>query len=75
LISLSTTGPADALVHRPNILATIGIDGNTISPHSGWLKNFTIESFGYGPTTPQEFAFSPGYFAALFNLQGLEAGQ
>jgi hypothetical protein len=70
--SLSTTGPADALVQRPNILATFGIDGNTINSHSGWPKNFTIESFGYGPTTPQEFAYSPGYFAALFNLQGLE---
>lgn len=49
-----------------------GTNTNTIGPQPGWLKNFTIESFGYGPTTPQEFAFSPGYFAALFNLQGLE---
>jgi hypothetical protein len=45
---------------------------NTISPQPGWLKNLTIESFGYGPTTPQDYAFSPGYFAALYNLQGLE---
>jgi hypothetical protein len=49
-----------------------GSNTNTVSPPSGWLKNFTIESFGYGPATPQEYAFSPGYFAALFNLQGLE---
>ncbi len=25
-----------------------------------------------GPNTPQEFAYSPGYFAALYNLEGLE---
>jgi len=49
-----------------------GSDTATSSPQPGWLKNFTIESFGYSPTTPQEFAFSPGYFAALYNLQGLE---
>jgi hypothetical protein len=49
-----------------------GSNTNTISPASGWLKNFTIESFGFGPATPQEYAFSPGYFAAVFNLQGLE---
>ncbi len=47
-------------------------DTNTIDSHSGWPKNFTIESFGYGATTPREFAYSPSYFAALFNLQGLE---
>jgi len=49
-----------------------GNNTNAISPQPGWLKNFTIESFGYGPATSQEYAYSPGYFAALFNLQGLE---
>ena len=68
---LSTTVSANALVHGPNMLGTFGNDENAVSSH-GWLKHFTIESFGYGPTTPQDFAFSPGYFAALFNLQGLE---
>jgi len=45
---------------------------NTTPAQPGWLKNFTIESFGYGPNTPQEYAFSPGYYAAMYNLQGLE---
>ena len=49
-----------------------GSNANTSNPQPGWLKNFTIESFGYTPTTSQEFTFSPGYFAALYNLQGLE---
>ena len=49
-----------------------GSNTNTITPQSGWLKNFTIESFGYTLTTPQDYAYSPGYFAALYNLQGLE---
>jgi hypothetical protein len=53
-------------------IPNLAIPEDTISSHSGWLKRFTIESFGYGPTTPQEFASSPGYFAALFNLQELE---
>jgi hypothetical protein len=69
---LFTTVPADALVHGPNMLGTFGNDENAVSSHSGWLKHFTIESFGYGPTTPQDFALSPGYIAALFNLQGFE---
>jgi hypothetical protein len=41
--------------------------------HPRFLKNLTIESFGYGlaPQAPG-FQFSPGYTAALYNLQGLE---
>jgi hypothetical protein len=69
---LLATDLADALFRRSSTLATFRIDGNTVTPVPGFLKNFTIESFGYGPNTPQEFAYSPGYFAALFNLQGLE---
>jgi len=69
-------GGAGAVAQPPagsaNALGIFGSDENAVSPHSGWLKNLTIESFGYSPTTRQEFAFSPGYFAALFNLQGLE---
>jgi hypothetical protein len=49
-----------------------GSNTNTSSPPSGWLKNFSIESFGYSASTPQDYAFSPGYFAALYNVQGLE---
>ena len=49
-----------------------GSNTNTINSQPGWLKNFTIESFGYSATTPQDYAYSPGYFAALYNLQGLE---
>lgn len=50
--------------------------GNTIptfDPHPSFLKNLTVESFGYS-LAPQEpgFQFSPGYTAAFFNLQGLE---
>jgi hypothetical protein len=29
-----------------------GNNTNTSTPQSGWLKNFTIESFGYSLTTP-----------------------
>jgi hypothetical protein len=38
-----------------------------------FLKNLTIESFGYtlAPQAPG-FQFSPGYTATFFNLQGLE---
>jgi hypothetical protein len=70
--SLPATDLANALSRRSSTLATSGIDGKTVIPDSDLLKIFTIESFGYGRNTPQEFAFSPGYFAALFNLQGLE---
>jgi hypothetical protein len=70
--SLPATDLANALFRWSSRLATFGIDGNTVIPDPGFLKNLTIESFGYGLNTPQEFAFSPGYFAALFNLQGLE---
>lgn len=69
---LPATDLANALSRRSSRLATFGIDGNTVTPEPGFLKNLTIESFGYGPNTPQEYAFSPGYFAALYNPQGLE---
>src|SRR5258708_2399377 len=41
--------------------------------HPRFLKNLTIESFGYGraPKAPG-FQFTPAYTAALFNLHGLE---
>jgi hypothetical protein len=68
--SLPATDLATAQFRRASTLATFAIDGNTVIP--GFLKNLTIESFGYGPNTPQEFAFSPGYFADLFNPHGLE---
>lgn len=70
--SLPVIDLANTLARRSSRLATFGIDGNAVIPDTGFLKNFAIESFGYGPDTPQEFTFSPGYFAALFNLQGLE---
>jgi hypothetical protein len=65
---------ASGLVSGGGLLAQplTGINTNTTPPQPGWLKNFTIESFGYGPNTPQEYAFSPGYYAAMYNLQGLE---
>ncbi len=39
----------------------------------GFLKNLTVESFGYG-SGPQEpgFMFSPAYTASFYNLQQLE---
>jgi hypothetical protein len=61
-------GSGRVLLAQP--LAGNNTDTTTTQP--GWLKNFTIESFGYGPNTPQEYAFSPGYYAAMYNLQGLE---
>ena len=70
--SLPATEPANALFSGSNTLVTLGADGNTTNPRPGWMKNFTIESFGYGPRTSQDYAYSPGYFAAMFNLQGLE---
>ena len=43
------------------------------APRRGFLKNLTIESFGYGPGPLEPgFQFSPAYTAALFNLRGLE---
>src|SRR5260370_27616255 len=57
--SLSRTGFGNALFRGLNILATSGTKGNRISPYPGGLKNFTIESFGYNPGTPQAFAVSP----------------
>jgi hypothetical protein len=56
----------------PTTLPTFRTDANTASPPRRTRKYFSIESFGYGLSTPQDFAYSPGYFAALFNLQGLE---
>jgi hypothetical protein len=42
-------------------------------PRRGFLKNLTIESFGYGPGPLEPgFQFSPGYTASLFNVHGLE---
>jgi hypothetical protein len=60
--------PAAGDTNEPGTAVT----GNAVVPEPGFLKNFMIESFGYGPNTPQEFTYSPGYFADLYNLQGLE---
>ncbi len=64
-------GGVGAVAQPPPITLDPSLTGAT-SPQPGWLKNFTIQSFGYSSATTQEFAFSPGYFSALFNLQGLE---
>src|ERR1700676_4163302 len=63
--SVGNTGPTS----KPLSVASVPKDGT----RRGFLKNLTIESFGYGPGPLEAgFQFSPGYTAALFNLHGLE---
>jgi hypothetical protein len=75
------SGALNVLAQSPAATDTIG---STVKPVSIWslaksdskpafLKNLTIESFGFGlaPQAPG-FQFSPGYTATFFNLHGLE---
>jgi hypothetical protein len=42
-------------------------------PRPDWMKNLTIESFGYDlKSQVPGFQFSPGYTASFYNLEGLE---
>lgn len=56
------------------LFAPDAVDAAHPKPASGWIKNLTIESFGYDPKAREPgFELSPGYAAATwFNLQGLE---
>jgi hypothetical protein len=65
------------LGQTPASTGTISTSTGTTTPTFNsprpFLKNMTIESFGYS-IAPQEpgFQFSPAYTATFFNLQGLE---
>ncbi len=42
-------------------------------PRPDWMKNLAIDSFGYDlKSQAPGFQFSPGYTAAMYNLEGLE---
>ena len=71
--SVSIARPLEVGPYRHEETKPVAVVEIEETPRPVWLKNLTIESFGYdakafGPG----FEFSPAYTASLYNLHGLE---
>ncbi len=56
------------------LVAGAAIDGQALlpAPSRGFLKHFTVDSFGYGPSAaPTGYEFSPAFDSAFYNLHQL----
>lgn len=65
-----TAGVATA---NPKLITRFDWSKPKVKSHRDFVKNLTIESFGYGAAPQGEgFEFSPAYTSAFFNLHRLE---